>query len=51
MTAFFAYNKDDIDTKINSDFIWPVRIYTLVIRTGLRLLPKMGKSLVQLIEE
>ena len=51
MTAFFAYNKDDIDTKINSDFVWPVRIYTLVIRTGFRLLPKIGKSLVQLIEE
>ena len=51
MTAFFAYNKDDIDTKINSDFVWPVRIYTLVIRTGFRLLPKMGKPLVQLIEE
>ena len=51
MTAFFAYNKDDIDTKINSDFVWPVRIYTLLIRTGFRLLPKMGKPLVQLIEE
>ena len=54
MTAFFANNKDDkddFDTKINSDFVWPVRIYTLVIRTGFRLLPKMGKPLVQLIEE
>ena len=50
MTTFVAYNQDDLDTEINSDSIWPVRIYTLVIRTGFRLLPKMGKSLVQLIK-